>query len=321
MPKNAGKVPADYILSLHINGLSGRMVKMAPPKDSKREYLFVYGHHASLERYFGFAEYLNEYGGVTMPDLPGFGGMDSFYKIGEKPSLDNMADYLAAFVKLRYRGQRFSVVGFSLGLMIVTRMLQKYPQVAKKIDLVVSCAGFVHKDDFKFKNRDRFLFRWGASIISKKIPSLIGRYIILAPPFIRLGYRFGEAVSFNAKVATIGEKDRKARINFEIQLWHCNDVRTYADISVTMFKLDLTGKHVNLPVYHVAVENDHYFNNLSVEQHMRMIYTDFHSFKVHLPAHLPTVLASAKDVVPYIPPSLRRVMRKKSNLSILRDKK
>ena len=310
MPKTAGKNPADYMLPLYINGLSGRMLRLPPPKKSKKEFLFVYGHHASLERYFGFAEYLNKYGGVTAPDLPGFGGMDSFYKIGEKPSLDNLADYLAAFIKLRYKGQRFSVLGFSLGFMVVTRMLQKYPQMTKKIEIVSSCAGFVHKDDFRFKKSSRFIFRWGASIFSNKIPSLIGRYVILIGPFIRIGYRVGEAISFNAKLATIDEENRKERIDFEIRLWHCNDVRTYADIAVTMLKLDLTGKHINLPVYHVAVEEDHYFDNLSVEQHMRMIYTDFHPFTVKLPAHLPTILAGAKDAAPYIPPPLQKVLNK-----------
>src|SRR3989344_2022937 len=138
MSKTAGKIPADYILPLYMNGLSGRMLRMAPPKNSKLEILFIYGHHASLERYFGVGELMNKYGGLSVPDLPGFGGMDSFYKIGEKPTLDNFADYLASFIKLRYKNKRFVVAGYSLGVVIITRMLQKYPELSKKVEMVVS---------------------------------------------------------------------------------------------------------------------------------------------------------------------------------------
>ena len=40
--------------------------------------------------------------------LPGLGGMDSFYSIGLKPSLDNMADYVASFIKLSYKRKKVS---------------------------------------------------------------------------------------------------------------------------------------------------------------------------------------------------------------------
>ena len=85
----------------------------------------LYGHHSSLERVYGLAEDMSQYGNVTIPDYPGFGGMDSFYKIGMKPTLDNLADYLATFVKLRYRGKKVTIVGMSLGFVIATRMLQR----------------------------------------------------------------------------------------------------------------------------------------------------------------------------------------------------
>ncbi len=64
--------PADYIAPLNMNGMQGRMLRMPAPKSYKREILFIYGHHSSLERWFGFSQVLNRYGAVTMPDLPGF---------------------------------------------------------------------------------------------------------------------------------------------------------------------------------------------------------------------------------------------------------
>src|SRR5689334_14666025 len=104
---------SDYIMPLNMNGLQGRMLYMPAKKKPGRDLLVIYGHHALLERWWGLVQNFNQYGSVTMPDLPGFGGMDSFYKIGQKPDLDNYADYLAAFIKLRFRNRRISIAGIS----------------------------------------------------------------------------------------------------------------------------------------------------------------------------------------------------------------
>src|ERR1700734_583988 len=106
MVRSNEKHMEDYIVPLNMNGLQGRMLRLPAPLNKKREILFVYDRHSSLERWWPLARELNRYGGVTMPDLPGFGGMHSLYRIGEKPSLDALADYLAAFMKLRYKRRR-----------------------------------------------------------------------------------------------------------------------------------------------------------------------------------------------------------------------
>lgn len=116
--------PTDYIVPLNINKLEGRMMYVPPDGDNNRNILLVYGHHAMLERWWSFVENLNDFGSVTMPDLPGFGGMDSFYKIGKKPTIDAYADYLAAFIKLRFKRKRITIVAISYGFVITTRMLQ-----------------------------------------------------------------------------------------------------------------------------------------------------------------------------------------------------
>ena len=103
MSESKAIIQPQYIVPVNINGLKGRMLKVPASAKMKREIIFVYGHHASLERVYGFAEFLRRYGNVLVPDLPGFGGMDSYYKIHEKPTLDNLADYLASIVKLRAR--------------------------------------------------------------------------------------------------------------------------------------------------------------------------------------------------------------------------
>ena len=80
MAKKVTPEAADYIQPLNMNGLTGRMLRApATRKNAKREMLLLYGHHALLERWWGLVENLQEFGAVTMPDLPGFGGMDICY--------------------------------------------------------------------------------------------------------------------------------------------------------------------------------------------------------------------------------------------------
>ncbi len=302
----AKKNPADFIAPLYMNGLQGRMLRLPPPKGKSREILLVYGHHASIERMFGLAEEFNRYGGVTLPDLPGFGGMESFYKLGEKPTLDNLADYLAAFIKLRYKNRRLTIMGMSFGFLVVTRMLQRYPELAKKVDLLVSIVGFVHKEDFRFNRRTYLLLRYGAAFFSNRLPAAFVRHVVLTAPLIRLTYWLVADRHVKLKDASKAERDK--RINFEIGLWQSNDVRTYMDTSVTMFTVDLCNSRVDLPVYHVAVADDRYFDNKVVEQHMQVIFSGFEMIKSKIAGHAPTVVADAKAASVFIPPRVRRLL-------------
>lgn len=128
-----GQSPDEYIEPLNMNGLQGRVLHMPAPKGRDKEILFVYGHHSSLERWFGLMQNLNRYAAVTMPDLPGFGGMDSFYKLGETATIDNLADYLASFIKMRYKRRKVIIVGMSFGFVVATRMLQRSLSSRRKL--------------------------------------------------------------------------------------------------------------------------------------------------------------------------------------------
>ena len=289
------------------------MQRLPAPKNRKREILFVYGHHSSIERWFGLTEVLNRYGAVTVPDLPGFGGMESYYKIGVKPTIDALADYLATFVKLRYKNKRFTIVGLSLGFAIATRMLQKYPELAKRVDLVISVVGFVNHEEFRFKRRNYLLMRYAASFFSNRVPAWICKHLFLRPVFIRLAYKLQAGSNAKLKDATQSSDatELKARINFEVQLWKSNDVRTYMETAVSMFKLDLCRQTVSLPVHHISVASDRYFNNHIVEQHLGVIFTKAHIIPARLPAHAPTVLADAKAAAAIIPTKVRRLLAAK----------
>lgn len=308
MTSKTDNAAADYIEPLYMNGLRGRMLRLPSPPRKKREILLVYGHHASLERLFGLAQDLNRYGAVTMPDLPGFGGMESFYKLGEKPTLDNLADYLAAFVKLRYKRRRVTIMGMSMGFLVVTRMLQRYPELTKKVDLLVSTVGFVHRDDFKFKRRNFLLMRWVASFFSNRLPAWIGKTFVLRSPMIRLAY--ASVASRHSKLKDADKEELNRRIDFEVVLWKCNDIRTYMDTTISMLTADLCDRQVDLPVVHVAVPGDRYFNNHVVEQHLNVIYKQVDIIKTNVSAHAPTIIATAEDVAPFVPKMLRRMLAK-----------
>lgn len=293
-----------------MNGLHGRMLRLPPPKGKTRDILFIYGMHASIERVFGLAEFLNKYGTITVPDLPGMGGMEPFYKIGIKPSIDNMADYLAAFIKLKYRRRKITIMAMSLGFPIVTRMLQRFPDIAKKVELLVSVVGFVHHEEFVFNRRNFLTFRYTASVLSNRLPAFMIKHLALRPSMIRATYNL--AAEKNVKMRDATEQERNERIEFEINLWRINDIRTYMDNAVTMLTLDLCKQQVDLPVHHISVAEDRYFDNHIVEQHLGVVYSKVSVIKAHMKQHAPTVIADAKAASELVPPKLRRLLNTKS---------
>lgn len=302
-------IPAKFVMPLNMNGMNGRLLRLPTPKKKNREVLVVYGHHASLERMYGFAQVINKYGAVTMPDLPGFGGMDSFYKINQKPSLDNMADYLASIIKLHFKNRHISIIGFSFGFLVVTRMLQKYPDIVKQTDYVISCVGFSHYQDFTFSKARFFFYRWAGSLVSNYLPALFFRYIATNSLFLRLFY--SRTHNAKHKYGDLNVRQQQAMTEFEVQLWHINDTRTYGDTVVSMFTVNNCRDQIDLPVWHVSVKADNYFDQHLVEQHMRIIFNDFHGYQAKLNKHSTNVIANMHDSSVFIPPALQQKLNKR----------
>jgi pimeloyl-ACP methyl ester carboxylesterase len=299
--------PADFIVPMNVNGLQGRMMRVPSPKHKSRELLFIYGHHSSLERWWGLIEDLSQYGNITMPDLPGFGGMESLYKIGEKPDIDTLADYLATFVKLKYRRKRVTIFGLSFGFVVVTRMLQRYPDLAKQVDMLISVVGFSHYDDFAVKRRSMLMGRATARFFSWRLPAAFFRGVCLQPTVLRAVYaRTGGA---KEKFTDMQADEWRETMDFEIFLWHANDVRTHMYTLTQFLKLDNCRKQVSLPVWHASVNSDRYFDPNMVEQHMRVIFTDFFHIKSKMSSHAPSVVANKKEAAKIIPPGLRKALR------------
>jgi hypothetical protein len=113
----------------------------------------------------------------------------------------------------------------------------------------------------------------------------------------------------HTKFMDADKAERRRRVAFEVILWKINDIRTYMDVAIIMLTLNLCKSgQIDLPIYHVAVDSDQYFDNYVVEQHLGVIYNDVHVVKTKLGAHMPTVVATAKEVAPFIPAKIRRLL-------------
>lgn len=297
-----------FIQPLEINGLTGRVLQIPAPKNKKREIMFIYGHHSSIERWYGVAEALNQYGRVTVPDLPGFGGMDSFYKIGMEPTIDNFADYLAAFVKLKYSRKKVTILGMSLGFVVVTRMLQRYPELVDRVNMLVSFAGFSHKDDFILSKRNMVFYRTMSSLLGRKYPAKFYKNVVLHPSLIRAAY--SKAPNARQKFSGISELEKKRYLELEVELWRNNEARTYLNTAREFLNLYQLAPPVRAKVWHIAIDGDRYFDNKVVEQHLKIIYDDVKVAYAEADNHAPTILATKDEAMKFIPAILQREINK-----------
>lgn len=308
MSKKSPQNSADYIVPFNINGLNGRMLHVPAPTGKKREILLVYGHHAMLERWWGLIENFNEFGAVTMPDLPGFGGMDSFHCIGRQPTIDAFADYLAAFVKLRYKRKRVTIAAISFGFVIVTRMLQRYPELTKKVDLLIATVGFMHRDDFVFSRKQRFVFRKVTRVLATRPVATLIRYGFLNKFVItELSKRMPNS---KKRFIEVTPEEFDETMEFEVKMWQANDVRTHWLTTSEFLDVDNCKVKIDLPVHHVASKNEHYFDNHIVKQHMLVVFNNYRRYTMKSKAHTPNILADKKSSSVMIPSGLRRILNK-----------
>lgn len=300
--------PVDYIRPLDINKLEGRMMHIPGPKGKNKEFLIVYGHHGMLERWWSLAENFADYGSVTMPDMPGFGGMDSFEKIGIKPSIDAYADYLAAFLKLRFKRKRLTLVGISYGFVVITRMLQKYPELTRKVDLLISESGYMHKDDFVYSRPKRSLYRAGAKVLSTKPVVLLEKLTFVNSLGAKLAD--GRSSSSNLRHSKMTKEEIDAALDFETRLWQVNDLRTRWLTTKELLKLDNCHLKVNLPVIHVFPKSDPLLNNDYVKEHMLIVFSGYKGYLSRNTPRTLSVIANKKDVGAMLPHALRRQLLK-----------
>ena len=297
-----------HIKPLNMNGLEGRMLCYESKKIDKQEILFLYGQRSNIERWWGLIQLLHDYGTVTVPDMPGFGGMDSFYSIGKKPTMDNYADYLASFIKLRYKKRKIVIVGLSYGFVVVTRMLEKYPELGRNVKLLVSIAGFADHEDFVFPALQYRLYLYLTWLLSRRSLSWAFRHTALSGSMLRSLY--AKTANGKAKFGKIKDaKELNRLLDFEIRLWQENDTRSYMYSTHELLEFTNCEGKIDLEVHHVAVKADNILDNSRVEQHMRVIFNDYIPYYVKLDSHAPTLINDRKTASFLLPDRLKRTLR------------
>jgi pimeloyl-ACP methyl ester carboxylesterase len=241
-----------------------------------------------------------------MADLPGFGGMDSFTKINRKPDIDAFADYMAAFIKLRFKRKRITVVAISFGFVVITRMLQRYPELSKKVDLLVSLVGFMHMDDFVYRPQTQRFYVRATRVFATRPMAVFIRYAGLNKLVLKTLYT--QLPNSKRRMIEVTPKEFSTTMDFEVKLWQANDVRTHWLTTSEFLQLDNCKSKVDLPVIHVVSKEDNYFDNEHVKQHMLIVFNSYRRYVANTKAHTPSVLADKKATGVMLPPGLRRIL-------------
>jgi pimeloyl-ACP methyl ester carboxylesterase len=309
MPISKPHTGKKYIFPLNMNKLRGRMLIVPKLRaNSKTEFLVIYGQKSTLEKWLSLALELSKYGNVTMPDLPGFGGMQSFYKINEKPTIDNYADYLAAFIKLRYRRKKIVIIGLSFGFVVVTRMFQKYPDMTSRVNFVINVSGFCHKDDIR-------LSKWKKS----RITSMSKLFTYYSASSIHGTFMEDELIHKLVHTTPKGissqlDKNTKNKIlKFELAVQKKNDTRTHMYVTNQILKLDTYPQSIDLPVWSLVGQYDEYLYPDSVKSHTENIYHKYHEIQFKKTSHKGFAGPIQADYITSLIPYKLKVLLNKGN--------
>lgn len=297
--------PASFMMPLNINGMDGRLMRLeSTNRHNKREILLIYDLQSNIEKWWGLAVVLKKYGNVTLVDLPGFGGMDSFYTIGLKPTINNMADYVASFIKLKFKRKRLSVVGVGFGSVVLTRMMQRNPDIDNKINLAIYINGYAHSDDFAMKKFNRQIMRAYSSIGSLR---LFGQILSMT---MHNGMVLSALYPLSKFKTSRNGPSREFIRRFKIDLIMATDFRTSMFLNRELLKLDNCRSRIKRTVYHITTSNSGL--NVSpklVEQHFRVIYDKYYQLPAKVGRKMPLVLNDEKVAIRYLPAKVRRLLK------------
>lgn len=272
--------------------------------------MLIYGLHSSIERMYTTAAFHNQFGSVTMPDLPGFGGMDSFYRIGRQPELDSYADYLYSFLRSRRLDKDVTIISMSFGFLVVTRMLQKYPEMTQAVKDNIAVVGFGRSSDFNVAPA----LRWLIIGLSRVFKTRLGSWLVKVLIFNRLSLQvmFAFFRLFNPKYKlTLGEQRREA-LAMETDLWSKNDARTkfYTWDLILNFDLTKNSQPIQMTAHNMYTASDQYFAADRVEASLRRLYADYEGSKANSELHAPSVLGSLEEIDRIYSPELKKLLKK-----------
>jgi len=307
--KSPIQIPKDHVRPLSIHGMTGRMINITNT-DSKRVFIYIHGLHTSAERHYSLCEYLSDFGSVYAPDMPGFGGMDSFYKIGMKPTFDNYADYIYTVVKSLSISEDSQIwfIGLSFGSQVMTRLLQKYPEFTSQNVQAISIVGLASKDDFNDIPKFKFFMYPLMFLGSRKYISKF-MYLLLVNP---LTLSLALYITFFTSTKMREDKSQRSQIfAMEYNLWRKADFRTHAAtawLSFSQSLSDFTKDKIKLKLHNVSVSGDQYLNSAKVAKSFKKVYQEYEAVELSMDAHAPSLVASKEDVGVMFPEATRKLL-------------
>lgn len=305
MYETLAKFTAPMVSKISVDGLHGRLLTHPSRKKSKgRTILFVYGIHGSLERFFGVVHHLANFGTIYVPDLPGFGGMESYYKIGKKPSLDAYGDYLATVIESSLpKDEPLTLIGLSYGFVVITRMLARHPELQGRVDLVISAMGLADGRDIKmgFPTRqavETLLFIGRVPYLGKVLQA-----IITNPITLKITYN-----DRNPKMKTLPKAERPGYIAFESYLWKCNEMRTYSVSMHELLNYRPPVTHIPLTLHHIETASDHWLDIKAAANHLDQIYSRLVIHRSAIGNHGGVAYASEAEARSIIPATVIKLL-------------
>ena len=266
MKHRINKTQSKYLNPLNINELRGN-IAMLKSSSSDKNILFVPDMNSDMRLNWEVLNYLRYFGNVTSIGLPGYGGMDSFSNILKKPSLNNYADYLSSILKLRYKNKKFIIVGQGFGFIIATRTLQKYPNIARNVKLVISIDGSARHDDIKYeKLKFNKLSYIGLSVIGAKLLKSSG---------------FSKSIQnvnlFSNSSLTDSLSDYHANdLRFVNQIRSKNDLYTHINLLLLIRNFDNSKITLNIPLWNIILKDSSIIKD-SAENNLRSVYKRYSS--------------------------------------------
>jgi len=257
--------PADqFSIAVNLGGLDGQLLYIPATAHKKHDILVIYGHFGTLVNYFNLAKDLAGYGNVTVAELPGFNNHQSLYKIHDKPTIDELAEYLATIVNYRFRKKKVTIVGMGFGAVIVTRMLQRHSSLARKVNIVISIDGMAHHDDLNTLGRhQRRVYAILLRILSWRLVASVLKNTSLPDSLLEKIY--------NLKVKSPKKGDTKQRLID----WHVHDFKTYMRTMSELLRLDNCQNPVKAKFAQVWSGTLVCLDREVTDQHFQVIFDDF----------------------------------------------
>jgi pimeloyl-ACP methyl ester carboxylesterase len=296
-----------YLQPLELNGMRGRqMIHPARDKAHNDDILFIYGIHGNMERFYGIVHYLANFGNVSMPDLPGFGGMDTFYSVGKKPTFDEYADYMYDYIKAHYGDKKFKLAALSYGFVVATRMFQRHPDIKDQITLVISVVGIADSDNFGVSKRTVRLFKTIFFLFRHQPTRWLAYHVAFSEMVLRRTYKPN-----HPKMVALAPEDRPAFIAFESYLWRINDLRTYGFAMRELFTFHHPKGKIPVKIHHIGTPHDHWLNDKKVQMHLHELYDGVTVHISPIKNHGGTAYDSEDEAKEIMPPSIVELLLKK----------